>query len=172
MKNGIPSIYWTFRMVWTFAHFLIVAAAAAVLLTWALTNHNAERAFEPAKDNVLELQQRVSNIIPWPWATDGDSGGSSSESEDNSQSDNYGQQGSTMTIEVDTNVNVRKAPNPDAKVVKVLQAGSSVEADCRTEGAMVDSGPRGSTSRWDHIVGLGYISDAFVPTVTDPLPSC
>lgn len=172
MKNGIPAIYLTFRMVWTFAHLLIVATAAAALLTWALTDSHAARTFEPGKDNVLELQQRVSNIIPWPWATDGDRRGDSNGRGDNSKSGSYGQQGSTITIEVDVNVNVRAAPRPNAKVLKVLEAGSSVEADCRTEGALVESGPRGSTSRWDHIVGLGYISDAYVRTVTNGLPSC
>jgi hypothetical protein len=67
MKDNIPLIYWTFRTAWTLLHFLIVAAATAFLLSWALTDNNAVHLFESAKYDVLELQQRVANAIPWPW---------------------------------------------------------------------------------------------------------
>ena len=181
MKNGIPAIYWTFRMVWTFAHFLIVAAAAAALLTWALTNNNAARTFEPARDNVLELQQRVSNIIPWPWAADGDGGGdsdSSSYSEDDSSSE-------SNEFQVIGNVNVRREPNDKSKKVDGYADGTWISVDCITEGSLVDPGPYqtdlseysgrdlGATSKWVHIPGLGYVSDAYVATNNGSgLPQC
>ncbi|CUR58042.1 conserved exported hypothetical protein [metagenome] len=182
MKNNIPVIYWTFRTAWTLLHFIIVAAAAVALLAWAVTDNHAVRAFEPARDNVLDLQERVSNAIPWPWAVDDDGG------VDNSQPENSpgrnAQSRSTTTIQVIGNVNVRSAPRVNAKVVKVLDDGSRVESDCMVKGAVVDPGPyqtklrqyRGvdnaPTSRWDHVPGLGFVSDAYVLTVTDGLPRC
>lgn len=181
MKNGIPAIYWTFRMAWTFAHFLIVAAAAAALLAWALTDNHAARTFEPAKDNVLDLQQRVSNMIPWPWATDGggDSAGSSSSSGGSSNSQSSGR------FQVIGNVNIRVAPRPDSKRVDTVADGTWITVDCVTQGASVDPGPYqtslseysgedgGATSLWDHVPGRGYISDAYVSTVGGSgLPQC
>lgn len=67
MKDNIPLIYWTFRAVWTVLHLLIVAAAVAVLLGWALSDNNAERLFESAMYVLLDLQQQVASAIPWPW---------------------------------------------------------------------------------------------------------
>ncbi|WP_206063138.1 hypothetical protein [Nocardioides sp. HDW12B] len=178
MKNGIPLIYWTFRTAWTLMHFVIVAAAAAALLTWALADNRAVRIWDTSKTNVLDVQQRVSNVIPWPWAMD--EGGDNYSGDGNNYSgggENRGgggnDSGSTKRIRVSANINVRVAPSVDAKVVKVLDKGSWVKADCKVEnGDRVSNGPYGPSRRWDHIVGLGYISDAYVPTNTDGLPRC
>lgn len=67
MKDNIPLIYWTFRSAWTVLHVLVVLAAASLLLWWALKDGNAERLFETAKYDLLELQYSVANAIPWPW---------------------------------------------------------------------------------------------------------
>ena len=50
-------------------HVLIVAAAAAVLLTWALTDDNGLRVLDAAKDILQNLQYTMAHAIPWPWAT-------------------------------------------------------------------------------------------------------
>lgn len=173
MKNNIPVIYWTFRYAWTFMHFVIVAAAAAALLTWALADNHAVRIWETSKTNVLDVQYRVSNVIPWPWAVDDNGGGSSDSSYSENDESEYTESGETLTIRVESDINVRREPTPDSKSIQVIDAGSWVEADCKVEdGALVERGPYGPSSRWDHIQGLGYISDAYVPTVTDGLPSC
>ena len=184
MKNNIPVIYWTFRYVWTFMHFIIVAAAATALFIWARADDHALRIWETSKTNVLDVQYQVSNVIPWPWAV-GDNGGGSSDSSnsdgggssDSSNSDDdesgYSESGETVSIQVETDIHIRDKPTPDSKSLQVLEAGSWVEADCKVEdGALVERGPYGPSSRWDHIQGLGYISDAYVPTDTDGLPSC
>lgn len=172
MKNNVPVIYWTFRYVWTSMHFIIVAAATAALLTWALTDSHAVRIWETSKANVLDVQYRVSNVIPWPWAVDdGGSSGSSSYSDDDESG--YIESGETLSIQVESDIHVRRRPTPDSKSIQVLDAGSWVEADCKVEdGALVERGPYGPSSRWNHIQGLGYISDAYVPTITSGLPSC
>lgn len=162
MKNNIPVIYWTFRYVWTFMHFIIVAAAATALFIWARADDHALRIWETSKTNVLDVQYRVSNVIPWPWAVDDNGGGSGNVDS-----------GETLSIQVESNIHVRHKPTPDSKSIQVLDAGSWVEADCKVEnGALVEEGPRGPSSRWVHIQGLGYVSDAYVPTLTDGLPSC
>lgn len=191
MKDKVPLIYWTFRTAWTLLHFVVVAVAAAALLTWALADDHAVRAFEPARDNVLQLQERVSNVIPWPWAAGGDGGDGSqttTPSQDDSQTtapsqnDSNSQSGEYQVI---GKVNVRAAPQLNAKVVKVLADGSRIRINCITEGPSVDPGPYKTsltayqgqdgvaTSKWDHIPGLGYISDAYVSTSNGSgLPAC
>ena len=185
MKNGIPAIYWTFRSAWTVMHFVLAAAAAAALVAWSLADSHAVRIWETSRTNVLYAQCRVSNAIPWPWATDegGGScysgGGNGYNSNDYGGSNNNSRQGSgttpdsTTRIKVSANINVRVAPRVGAKVVKVIDKGSWVKADCKVEnGDRVSNGPYGPSTRWDHIAGLGYISDAYVPTNTDGLPRC
>lgn len=173
MKNNIPVIYWTFRYVWTFMHFIIVAAAATALFIWARADDHALRIWETSKTNVLDVQYRVSNVIPWPWAVDDNGGGSSDSSYSDDDESGYTDSGETLSIQVETDIHIRRKPTPDSKSLQVLDAGSWVEADCKVEdGALVERGPYGPSSRWDHIQGLGYISDAYVPTNTNGLPSC
>lgn len=160
MKDDMPVIYWTFRTVWTLIHFALVAAAVAFLLTWAFTDNQAIRTSESAKISVLGLQHRVSNLIPWPWAMD----------EQKSESTALVR---TLTIQLEGDVNVRTEPNSDSMVVDVVKSGSQVEVNCKVEyGELVSAGPYGPTSRWDHIYGVGYISDAWVSTITTDLPIC
>jgi len=152
MKNNVPLMYWSFRMAWTLLHFLIVAAATAALLIWALTDQHAVRAFEPARDNVLNLQQRVSRVIPWPWATDGDHAVGSqtpqgqpavqvSSPQTATPSQSNSNQAAGGEYQVIGDVNVRAAPLLDAKVVKTVADGSWVTIDCITQGPSVDPGP-------------------------------
>ncbi len=196
MKNNVPLMYWSFRMAWTLLHFLIVAAATAALLIWALTDQHAVRAFEPARDNVLNLQQRVSRVIPWPWATDGDHAVGSqtpqgqpavqvSSPQTATPSQSNSNQAAGGEYQVIGDVNVRAAPLLDAKVVKTVADGSWVTIDCITQGPSVDPGPYKTklpqyqgqdykpTSKWDHVPGLGYVSDAYVSTSDGGgLPAC
>lgn len=192
MKDSIPVIYWTFRTAWTLLHFVIVAVAAAALLNWALADDHAVRAFEPARDNVLKLQDRVSNVIPWPWAAGGDGGDDSQtttpsqgDSQTTAPSQNDSSSHSGDEYQVIGNVNVRAAPQLNAKVVKALADGSWIRINCITEGPSVDPGPyktsltayqgqdTGATSKWDQVPGLGYISDAYVSTSDGGgLPAC
>lgn len=162
MRNGIPVVYWTFRVLWTVVHFVIVVMAVVGLTTWAVTDNNAVRIFEPVRDNVLMLQQRVSNLIPWPWG-----GGDA-----NSQSERSSQRESAKTFRIRADVNVRAAPRAKAKVVKVLKAGSSVKVDCRTQGTLVSSKKYGDSTGWIYIRGLGYFSEVFASTGTHRLPVC
>ena len=192
MKDKVPLIYWTFRTAWTLVHFVVVAVAAAALLTWALADDHAVRAFAPARDNVLKVQERVSNVIPWPWATGGD-GGNNSQPTTPSQGDsqpttppqNDPSSQSGDQFQVIGSVNVRAAPQLNAKVVKVLADASWIRINCISEGPSVDPGPyktslttyqgqdAGATSKWDHVPGLGYISDAYVSTSDGGgLPAC
>ncbi|MGV1004579.1 MAG: hypothetical protein ACOYEV_07395 [Candidatus Nanopelagicales bacterium] len=181
MKNNVPLIYWTFRMAWTVLHFVVVAAAAAALLIWAVTDDRAARAIEPATDSVLTLQQQVANAIPWPWSTGDDSGSYSSSGEEGSDSgsassDDGDTNGKVASYQVIGNVRVRKEPDVDSKRVKTLGDGDWIEIDCTTNGSEVDPGPykteisewsgvdNSSTTLWDHIPGLGYVSDAYVAT--------
>jgi hypothetical protein len=69
MKGGIPFVYWAFRNAWTTLHFVIVVAAAALLISWSLTNDNAGHLLGSAKENLLALQQRVASAVPYPWRT-------------------------------------------------------------------------------------------------------
>ena len=175
MKNNIPVIYWAIRYVWTFMHFIVVAAAATALFIWARADDHALRIWETSKTNVLDVQSRLSNVIPWPWAVDDNDSGGSADSSSSYNDDDSGNvdSGGTLSIQVESNIHVRQEPTPDSKSIQVLDAGSWVEADCKVEnGALVEDGPRGPSSRWDHIQGLGYVSDAYVTTVTDGLPSC
>ncbi len=166
MKNNIPVIYWTFRTAWTLLHFIVVGVAMTALLTWAIADDRAIRAFEPAKDKVLDLQEQVSGIVPWPWTAGQSKGKTSSRSGQSVKSS------SAMDIQVDGNVNVRSAPRLKSKVVKVLEDGSWVESDCRIEGSRVKGGPNGPTSWWVHIPDVGYASAAYVLTATNGLPKC
>jgi hypothetical protein len=182
MKNNIPVIYWTFRYVWTFMHFIIVAAAATALFIWARADDHALRIWETSKTNVLDVQYRVSNVIPWPWAVDdNDSGGSSDSSSYNDQES--GESGGEF--QVIGNVNVRRAPDAKSKQVDTLSDGTWITVDCVTEGSLVDPGPYqttlseysgqdyGATSLWVHIPGSGYMSDAYVATNNGSgLPQC
>jgi hypothetical protein len=68
MKDGIPIIYWTFRSAWTALHFLVVLVTAIVLLWWAVKGGNADRLFETARSDLLDVQRRVASAIPWPWS--------------------------------------------------------------------------------------------------------
>ncbi|MFV0459462.1 MAG: hypothetical protein ACK5MT_11930 [Actinomycetales bacterium] len=175
MKNNIPVIYWTFRYVWTSMHFIIAAAAATALFMWAQADDHALRIWETSKTNVLDVQHRVSNVIPWPWAMDDNDSGGSSEAPSSYNDGNSGNvdPGETLRIQVVSNIHVREEPTPDSKSIQVLDAGSWADADCKVEnGALVEKGPYGPSSRWDHIQGLGYVSDAYVPIVTNGLPSC
>lgn len=160
MKDDVPVLYWTFRTVWTLIHFALVAATAAFLLTWAVTDNQAVRTWDSAKTSVLGLQHRISNLIPWPWGTD------------ENKSENTASV-RTWTIQLEGDVNVRIEPNSDSNVVDVVKSGSQVEVNCKVEyGEMVSNGPFAPTSRWDHIYGVGYITDAWVSTVTIDLPDC
>jgi len=67
MRDNLPLSFWIFRTSWTVLHFLIVAAAIALILWWALSNHHAANIFESAKYDILRLQREVANAIPWPW---------------------------------------------------------------------------------------------------------
>ena len=67
MRDGIPWSYWTFRTAWTVLHFVVVLVAVGLLLRWALDNDNAKRLLESAWGNLLEVQRRVGEAIPWPW---------------------------------------------------------------------------------------------------------
>jgi hypothetical protein len=182
MKSSIPLIYWTYRMAWTGLHFIIVAAMAAALLSWALADSHAVRIWETSKTNVLEAQKRVSNAIPWPWATD-DNGDGSPGASPNSDDDQYGQ--SRGQFQVIGKVTVRRAPNGKSKKVGTLSDGTWITVDCITQGSRVDPGPYktslraysgqdfGATSLWVHISGSGYVSDAYVSTNNGSgLPQC
>ncbi|EIV94660.1 hypothetical protein [Frankia sp. QA3] len=68
MKDGIPLIYWTFRSAWTVLHFLVVLAAATVLLWWGIKDGNGERLLGAALHHLLEVQRTVARAIPWPWS--------------------------------------------------------------------------------------------------------
>lgn len=68
MRGNIPAIYWTFRSAWTVLHFVLVFAATALLVSWALTNGNGERLFRSATDHVQEFHHAVANSVPWPWS--------------------------------------------------------------------------------------------------------
>src|SRR5687767_8768909 len=115
MKNNVPATYQTFRMAWTILHFVVVAAAVAAILRWALENDNAVRIFESSKTDVLEVQQEVSNVIPWPWGVGGGgSSGSSSDSDDGSYSET-GEQ-----YQIIGNVNVRSAPDAESEKITTL----------------------------------------------------
>lgn len=169
MKDDVPVIYWTFRLAWTVVHFVVVAVVAAFILTWALEDDRVVRAFEPAQEGLLQAQERVSNVIPWPWAADGgggsDAGIPDSEDEAISESTN-------LVIVAITNLNVRVAPRRGARVVTVLKAGRRVVADCYAIGSLVE-GPNESSRRWDHLPRLGgYVADPYVSTITSDLPRC
>lgn len=184
MKNKIPMIYWTFRYVWTFMHFIIVAAAATALFVWARADDHALRIWETSKTNVLDVQYRVSKLIPWPWAVNDSSAGSVSRSSpsfsgDHRSGDNGGK------FQVIGSVNVRQGPNTKSKKVDTLSDGTWITVDCVTHGSEVDPGPYqttlsefsgkdyGATSLWVHIPGTGYISDAYVTTKNGSgLPQC
>lgn len=68
MRGNVPAIYWTFRTAWTVLHFVLVLAATALLLSWALRNGNGEHLFHSATDRVQEFHDKVANSIPWPWS--------------------------------------------------------------------------------------------------------
>lgn len=172
MKDGVPRIYWTFRAAWTLLHFLIVAAASAVLLIWALDNNNAQRIFESSAIRVLDVQERVSQLIPWPWATGKNDVESSSRSAPRSTTKSE----IGKKYQVVGNVRVRVAPRINSKRVTTLGDGDWITIDCTARGSAVDPGPyqsklsewsgvnNSSTTLWDHIPGLGYVSDAYVAT--------
>ena len=174
MKNNIPGTYRTFRGAWTILHFIVVAAAVAALVTWALENNNAVRIFQSSGTEVLEVQQRVSNVIPWPWGVDDDGGGSSSGSTSESDDGSYSE--TAAEYQVIGNLNVRSGPGVEWEVVTTLSDGEWITIDCTTTGTTVDPEPyqtqvsdwagvdNGPTSLWDHIPGLGYVSDAYVAT--------
>jgi HAMP domain-containing protein len=67
MKDNIPPIYWTFRTAWTVLHVLIVVIAVLLLVRWGMTDGNAERLLDTAKNDLLDMQQRVARAVPWPW---------------------------------------------------------------------------------------------------------
>lgn len=184
MKDNVPQIFWTFRTAWTLLHVLIVVAATAVLLWWALADRHAVRIFDPAKDHVLNVQHRVSNAIPWPWKA-----GSQDDDGDHSQSIPSPQEGVNAPpreYRVLGDVRVRVAPRITSRVVRTLADGTRIRIDCTIRGSAVDPGPyrtrvsayRGvdnpGTTLWNHIPGLGYVSDAYVGTGSDSavVPRC
>ncbi len=173
MKNNIPAIYWMFRNAWTVMHFLVVAAVATVMVSWALADSHAIRIWDTLKSNVLYAQCRASNAIPWPWATDNNRDYCYNIENNKFRSGSGASPASTTRIRVVSNINARTAPRVGADVVKVIDKGSWINADCKVDnGDRVGSGPYGPSTRWNHIEGLGYISDAYVPTNTDSLPTC
>lgn len=173
MKNNIPVIYWFFRTVWTLIHFIIVAMATAALLTWALTDNHALRIWETSKTNVLEVQQRVSNAIPWPWAIGDEKDGGSSEPNSEDGTSEIADTVETLRVQVERDLHVRREPTKHSDSLDILSGGSWAEADCKVEdGALVEKGPKAPSTRWVYVQELGYISDAYVLTDTDGLPNC
>ena len=178
MTNNVPGTYRTFRTAWTILHFVVVAAVVAASLRWALENDNAVRIFESSKTDVLVVQQEVSNVIPWPWGVGGDDSGSSSDSDDGSYTETSEQ------YQIIGNVNVRSAPDAESEKITTLSDGTWITIDCTATGTEVDPGPyatqlpgwsgldTGPTSVWDHIPGLGYVSDAYVTTNGVVAPEC
>lgn len=171
MKTTIPGAYRTFRSAWTVLHFVVVAAAVAWLLRWALENDNAVRIFESSTTDVLEVQQQVSNVIPWPWGVGGGDGSASLAAPDDGSVPEFSEE-----YQVIGNVNVRLGPDVASEIVTTLSDGAWITIDCTATGSVVDPEPfvtqvsgwagvdSGPTSLWNHIPGLGYVSDAYVTT--------
>jgi hypothetical protein len=182
MKTTIPGAYRSFRSAWTVLHFVVIAAAVAWLLRWALENDNAVRMFESSTADVLQVQQQVSNVIPWPWGVDGgDDGSGSSSGPDGGSVPQFSED-----YQVIGNVNVRSGPDVASEVVTTLSDGAWITVDCTATGSEVDPGPfetqvpgwsgvdSGPTTLWNHVAGLGYVSDAYVTTNggTADAPAC
>lgn len=172
MKKNIPVVYWTFRSAWTIMHFIVVMAAAWGLFMWAAEDGRAARIWESSKDNLLEVQQRVSNAIPWPWAASS-SGVRSPNSDEDEDEQSDSKASPTLRIKAASDLNIRRRPDPKSKVVGVIGAGKWVKSDCKVEdGVLVKRGRKAPTSRWVHIPSRGYVSDAHVSTNTDGLRDC
>jgi hypothetical protein len=67
MKDGIPTIYWVFRWVWSILHLLILAALATSFFLWAFTDHQGADAFAAWLSWINNLRYVLSHLLAYPW---------------------------------------------------------------------------------------------------------
>lgn len=67
MKNGIPSVYWTFRYVWSVAHLVMVVILGIVLAAWLLEGGRGVEMFNAAQYWVQDMSYQLESLVPFPW---------------------------------------------------------------------------------------------------------
>lgn len=66
MKNGIPTIYWVFRWIWSGLQVSIVVLLAIAFVLWAASDSGIQ-FFESWLSWIQNVRQSLSRAIPYPW---------------------------------------------------------------------------------------------------------
>ncbi|WP_131806267.1 hypothetical protein [Mycolicibacterium conceptionense] len=67
MKNGIPSIYWSFRYAWSIAHLVMVVVLGVSLAAWLIEDDRGAQMFNTGYYWVQDLSYQLASLIPFPW---------------------------------------------------------------------------------------------------------
>jgi hypothetical protein len=68
MRDGLPIVYWAFRLGWSVLHLTILAAALIAFLVWALTDHQGADAVAAWLGWIGRVRAALGNLIPYPWS--------------------------------------------------------------------------------------------------------
>lgn len=67
MRNGIPTIYWIFRWLWSALHLMILGILLTWFLVWAFTDHQGADALSAWLTWIENIRYILSNLLPFPW---------------------------------------------------------------------------------------------------------
>lgn len=67
MKNGLPSIYWSFRYGWSIAHLVMVVVLGVAIAAWLADDGRGIEMFDYAYYWVQDLSYQLASLVPFPW---------------------------------------------------------------------------------------------------------
>ena len=67
MKEGLPPLYWGFRLCWSAVHLIVLLALLGFFVWWALTDNHGVDACAALIDALTSVRQTLSSIVPFPW---------------------------------------------------------------------------------------------------------
>lgn len=67
MRNGIPSIYWTFRYAWSVVHVALLVTLSVLLAVYLIQDGRGEQWFTDFYRWADEIRASMSSLIPFPW---------------------------------------------------------------------------------------------------------
>lgn len=67
MRNGIPTIYWTFRYAWSAVHIVLLIILAWLLASYLLEDARGQQLFDQWYAWAQNIRAQLSSLIPFPW---------------------------------------------------------------------------------------------------------
>lgn len=67
MRNGLPSVYWSFRYAWSAVHLAMVGLLVLTVAVWLLKDGNGIELFYTGYYEVQYLSDSLASLVPFPW---------------------------------------------------------------------------------------------------------